>query len=157
MDLCNKAQIFCPVRRSRVSALPEELVRQYLLQQMIRDLGYSSTGFALEQSLHQMPHIVRGRGTFPTRRADMVYYAKGVRTGHGLYPLLLIECKAVALTEKVIRQVVGYNFYVQAPFVAVVNETESHTGYYDKIRGTFGFEPGIPPLSDLLARLSILK
>jgi hypothetical protein len=142
--------IFCCIRRRWVLPLPEEVVRQCCLKKMIEDLGYPSGGFALEQSLRQMPHLALSSVKFPSRRADIVFFTKDIHVQHEFYPLLLIECKAVPLTEKVIRQVVGYNFYVQAPFVALVNMTESYTGHYDQGKGAFQFEPGLLSFRQLL-------
>ena len=48
-----------------------------------------------------------------------------------VYPLLMIECKACKLTEKTIDQVLGYNHYVEAYFVAIANGSKIITFWYD--------------------------
>ena len=143
-------KIFCLIRNQWVSSQPEEMVRQYWIQRMIEEWGYPKGVFALEKRLTQLPHLSLSPLKLPTRRADILVFAKGIHPQHDFYPLLLIECKAVALTQKTIRQAVGYNFYVQAPFIAVVNQTESRFGRYDKIKGMFHFESGMPSYESLL-------
>ncbi len=49
----------------------------------------------------------------PNRRVDILCY------GRGLKPLLLIECKAKSFSDKELRQLLGYNFYVGAPYIAL--------------------------------------
>src|SRR5262249_44842477 len=62
----------------------------------------------------------------PLRRADILCYRKG---DEGLSPLLLIECKATKLTKKALTQVIAYNYYVGALFIAVANQAEIQFGW----------------------------
>ncbi len=144
-------QIFCPIRQIWVLAQPEECVRQSLIQQMTQQWGYPLGGLAVEKELHQMPHLSSSPLPLPKRRADLVFFAKGTPPYDSLYPLLLIECKAVKLTSKVIRQVIGYNFYLQAYFIALANQKEVLLGWYDQSLQNFSFIPYIPSYQKLLA------
>lgn len=140
----NTEQIYCLVRNEWVAALPEEKIRQQWLHKMVYELNYPLSGFALEKSLHQMPHLAgTGLARLPKRRADIVFFSNGIHPDHALYPLLLIECKAVKLTSKVLRQVVGYNYYLKAPFIAAVNDVEAKLGWQSN-NGEYNYSLGIP-------------
>ena len=100
------------VRGCFVAATPEEIVRQSLLKMMISSLGYPKEFLAVEKQLSELPHLRDAIG-LPKRRADIVCFARN------LYPLLLIECKEGAVGKVAIDQVLGYNEFVKAPFVAI--------------------------------------
>lgn len=138
--------IYCPIRESWVSDLPEERVRQRLLSLMMQELGYPKALIAVEKSLAQLPHLRSKPGPFPDRRADILCFAKGKE---GLVPALLIECKAIPLTDKVINQVLGYNLHVLARYVAVANEAEVRTGWYDPAAKGYHFVPRLPSYQEL--------
>lgn len=145
-------QLFCPIRKLWVVATPEELVRQSLIQMMTKELGFPASGIAMEKGLNQMPHLSRSSVPIPTRRADIVVFAKDIHPDHIFYPLLLIECKAVPLTEKVIRQVVGYNQFVNARFIAIVNQNEIKLGWFHHEQQDYYFIPGLLPFDTLKAK-----
>ncbi|MBA3721367.1 MAG: type I restriction enzyme HsdR N-terminal domain-containing protein [Parachlamydiaceae bacterium] len=149
-------QLFCAIRKEWVAALPEELVRQYWIQQMIQELGYPAGGFALEKSLSQIPHLSSNGIKLPSRRADIIFFAKGIHPSYDLYPLILIECKAVKLTPKVVHQVVGYNFYLRAPFIGIVNQTESQTGWFDHDKKEFVFKNSLLPFQQIIKSCKLL-
>lgn len=144
----------CFVRRKVVKETPEERVRQRVVELMIHKLDYPLPYIAVEKELGQLPHITLPRSKLPKRRFDIIAFAKDIHPKHSLCPLLLIECKAVALTPRVANQVVGYNDYVQAPFVAVANEERILTGSYDKEAGIFRFAEGLPSYPQLLEALT---
>lgn len=139
-------QLFCPVRQQWVAALPEELVRQHFIHYM-RQLGYAFEHLVLEKDLRQLPHLRYSSLDLPKRRTDLVVLAKQKTD---FYPLLTIECKAVKITSKMIRQVIGYNFYLQAPFIALVNASETRFGWYHSEKQDFHFISHFPSYSELL-------
>ena len=141
--------LFCLLRRTWVAALPEEQVRQALLQEMIHSLGYPPGYMVLEKGLDQLPHVKKNNSPLK-RRADLIVFGKDLHPHHALYPLLLVECKAVSLTDKVLRQLVGYNQFVGAYFIAAVNQVESYLGYYHPIQKDFCFRKGILPYTTLI-------
>ena len=100
-------QVFDVVRHQWVAATPEEIVRQQWIQKMIQELGYPKEYIAVEKEL-----------VATMRRADIIVYSR-VCT-----PLLLIECKAEALTPADFDQVIGYNATLQAPYLALVNSQQ---------------------------------
>ena len=141
--------LYCPIRKSWVAALPEEKVRQRLVQEMTHRLDYPLGTIALEVSISQLPHI-DCKTPPPKRRADLIVFAKDLHPSHSLYPLLLVECKAVPITPKVIRQVVGYNQFVKAYYIAVINQTDAYTGWYHQEKNDYFFYEGLPSYSYLL-------
>lgn len=143
-------KLFCRVRKEWIIALPEEKVRQGVLSQLIDILGFPASNIALEKKLSQMPHVTSMASKLPTRRADIVCFAQNIHPEHSLYPLLLIECKAVPLTKRVINQVVSYNHYVKAYFLAIANQDEVQIGVFDRTIGEYRFEKGLPSYPILL-------
>lgn len=128
-------EIYCPVRKTYVSATPEEIVRQRFIAYLSAQKGFPLATLAVEKELGLVQPVTATKA--PERRADIVCFAKGIHPNHDLYPLLLVECKAVPLTKKVVAQVTGYNHYLQAYFVAIVNDTEVITGWRDGDKHVF--------------------
>lgn len=146
--------LYCPVRKEWVAALPEEHVRQRMLRHLFEDRGFPAPLVAVEKSLKQMPHLsAAGLVGMPNRRADIVCFARGIHPSSDLYPLLIIECKSVKLTPKVIHQVSGYNHYVQACFIAIVNDEEICTGWFDRVKGAYEFIDYLPSYDELIESL----
>lgn len=150
-------QLYCQIRKEYVAALPEEIVRQQLLIQMIEGLGYPKGVLAVEKALRQFPHLASSRQSLPDRRVDIVCFAKGIHPEHDLFPLLVIECKAIKLNDKVLQQVGGYNHFIHAPFVAVANAEEVYTGWRDGESRDYRFVKFLPTYQDLLGRCCISK
>lgn len=140
-------KLYCPIREQYVADLPEERVRQRLLACMLHQLGYPKALIAVEKALAQMPHLQLQAGKMPDRRADILCFAKGIQSH--LFPLLLVECKAIPLTPKVINQVVGYNHFVQARYLAIANQTEVRTGWFDVQTNAYKFGEGLPAYQTL--------
>jgi hypothetical protein len=147
-------QFFCRVRKEPVAALPEEKVRQNLLQAMIEKLGFPFSYITVEKALDQLPHLLTKKRQFPDRRADIICFGKGIHPHYDLYPLLLIECKAIPLTEKVIRQAVGYNHHVGAYFLAVANQEKIQTGWFQKSKRDYVFVNGLPSYAELIKAIT---
>lgn len=118
-------KVFDVVRSKWVAATPEEIVRQQWIQKMIQELGYPKEYIAVEKEL-----------TATMRRADIVVYSRACT------PLLLIECKAEALTSTDFDQVIGYNATIQAPYLALVN------GHQMLLRPHFDHFPSYQELCD---------
>lgn len=146
------SQIFCSIRKTWVAARPEEIVRQQWIQHLTQQLGFPVESLALERELRHMPHLSLSSAPIPIRRADLVAFARGIHSTHEIYPLLVLECKAVNITAKTLRQLIGYNFYLKAPFIAVVNQTAAQFGWYDEELEDFKFIPYIPRYLDLMDR-----
>jgi len=133
-----------------VSALPEETIRHHILNHMIERLGYPPSLIVVEKALRQLPHLsVNDRQQVPDRRADIICFAKGVNGQHDLYPLIAIECKAIPLVPRMIKQIIGYNHFVRACFIALANASEIRTGWYDPTKGDYQFIPYLPSYDSL--------
>lgn len=128
---------------------PEEEIRQALLFTLL-EKGYPRPLISVEKELKSLPHLAHLL-TLPKRRLDLLVFAKAET---GLLPLLLIECKAVPLTERSKRQLLGYNRYVGAPFVALANKEEVQVGVFNPEEGNFHFSKGLPAYEELLAHLT---
>lgn len=105
---------------SRLNNKPEEAVRQALLKAMVEQLGYPRQLLAVEKELSQLPHLQNQSG-LPKRRADILCFGKDIHPQYSLFPLLLIECKAGKIGFDAEQQALGYNHFVQAPYVALAN------------------------------------
>ena len=92
----SNCQLFDPVRKTWVKETAEELIRQKILQIMVRDLHFPPSMLAIEKELSLLPHL-QLTPDVPKRRLDILAFAKN---GEELFPLLLIECKAVKLTPQ---------------------------------------------------------
>jgi len=150
-------QIFCAVRREYVAAGPEELVRQKLISYLIHTLQFPASHIVVEKSLKQMPHVALTDQQIPDRRADIVCYAKGIHPQHDLYPLLLIECKAIKLSAKVVNQVAGYNHFLKSYFIAIANPDEIQMGWWDSTAQKYQFIDYIPVYAELMAKIGLLS
>lgn len=117
---------------------------------MVRDLFFPASYLVVEQGLDQIPHLAtQDTRNLPKRRIDLLCFGKDIHPKHALYPLLLVECKAVPLTAKVLNQVVGYNHHLQAYFIAVANEKEIRTGWYDAQTKQYQFVNFLPSFQEL--------
>jgi hypothetical protein len=134
-----------------VEALPEEKVRQAILDRMIDELGFPPSCITVEKALKQMPHLSLSGQKMPDRRLDIACFAKGIHPNHELYPLIVIECKAIPLTSHVVKQVTGYNHYLQSYFIAIANADEIRTGWFDPSKQTYAFVPYLPKYEELIA------
>lgn len=153
MSRPKQEKIYCAGRKSFVVSTPEEIVRQRLLFELTNSLGFPTNHIVLEKCVRQMPHLSLHHQKIPDRRVDITCFAKGIHKEHDLYPLLIIECKSVKLTPKVISQVKGYNHYIKAYFIAIANATEIQFGFYDAATNDYSFLPYIPHYQDLIASL----
>lgn len=123
------------MRQEEVSETPEEKVRQRLLTNMIGSLGYPRGYLAVEKNL--FPFDLQ-------RRVDLVcfYLVKDC-----LKPLLLVECKAEALTIEAENQLFGYNLRIGAPFLCLVNAVEIKTFWQERdARRSISFLPSYSQL-----------
>ena len=147
--------LFCPIRKVWVSSLPEERVRQALIQEMTLRLGYPLENFVLEKSLNQLPHL-KGKAHLPKRRIDLIVFGKNLHSQYPLYPLLLVECKSIPLTSKTLRQIVGYNQFAGAYFIAAVNQNSAYFGWYNSSRQDYCFQEGLLSYEHLLKKAQII-
>lgn len=119
-------QVYDHVRQQWVAATPEEIVRQRWIQKMVKDLGFPKELLVIERELKMLPHLQQHPHPLPTRRVDLLSFGKGASD---IFPLLLVECKDEALSQQALDQAVAYNTFVQAFYVAIVNQDQIRLRY----------------------------
>lgn len=98
-----------------LSALkPEEVVRQQFIA-FLKKKGFNESILLQEKALSELPHL-KGELFLPFRRVDILAYA--LLQGE-LKPLLLVECKDKKISQNSLHQVLGYNHFVKAPYIAL--------------------------------------
>lgn len=123
-------RIYDPIRKRWVDLTPEERVRQRVLS-YLQTKGFPSSLIAVERSVADLLSFSGREHLTPKRRVDLLCYAS-IRGE--ISPLLLIECKAGVFQAgghtsglaNGLEQLCGYNSFLHAPFIAVVNEIEIH-------------------------------
>lgn len=123
--------ILCLIRKVLVAKTPEEEVRQRLLLYLIHKKGFPEELIAVEKSLATLPHLEK-KPDLPDRRADLIVYSS---TSPFLSPLFLIECKAGPFQKSIFRQIIGYNHFVKAPWIAIANGTSIQSGRFIPSQG----------------------
>lgn len=120
---------------------------------MVQELGYPIHYLSIERKIDQLPHLAGEK--LPVRRSDIICYGEGIHKDHALYPLLLIECKAVKITQKVLQQVIGYNHFLKSYFICAANDQQVLTGYQDSEAKKYSFFEGLPSYAQLLNALKL--
>ncbi len=133
--------------------LPEERVREDLLVKL-KSLGFPLHQIVCERALSSLEHIDK-RKDLPKRRLDLLCYGRDIHPIHTYYPLLMVECKAVAIDKRAFAQVVGYNYHVESYFIAVVNQHQSYTGWYDEKKNEYQFVEGLFSYRELVDKLCL--
>jgi len=138
------------VRQKKILARPEEKVRVDLLKKMVHELAFPLHFLAVEKKVEEL--AVNGSSPPSDLRVDI---AVSVTSQQRTFPtpLLLIECKAVPLDEGSFRQVVGYNYFIRAPFIAVANADELMLGWRDP-SGELMSIPYLPSYEELITVIS---
>lgn len=111
-----KLKIFHLVSRPKMRNSKEECLRQQLLTYLVDIKKFPKSLMVQERKISTLPNLIRK--CHLSRRVDLLVYTPEFK------PLLLIECKAVAITINAIKQVLGYNYYIGAPYVGIINQQE---------------------------------
>ncbi len=143
-------RIYCLIRRQWIFASPEEKIRQSLIRCMVDDLGFPLQLLAIEKSLKQLPHLIH-TPHLPKRRLDLLCFAPS-NERKTLYPMLLVECKAIKLSPKAIYQVIGYNHYVGAQYILLANQFEKYFGWMNPSSGDYNFISYLPHYKKLVGQ-----
>jgi len=97
---------------------PEEKIRQSVIA-FLEKLGFPSSYIIQEKALSELPHL-SVEAHLPLRRVDILAYGL---IHEALKPLLLIECKAESVGQEAFSQLLGYNHFVKAPFIALASKS----------------------------------
>lgn len=135
-ERAGKLFVLDPVRRKWVPLLPEEWVRQHVMQFLIREKGFPAGLLAVEKGFQfqGMP-----------RRADVIAYD---RNGE---PALMVECKApdVPIDQAVFDQIARYNRVIRARYLFVTNGVRHYCSKIDWEARTHRFIDTVPAFRDL--------
>jgi hypothetical protein len=137
-------KIYCSQRKAWFASTPEEVVRQQALI-LLNQLGFPKEQIVIEKELKLLPHLQGIQ--VPERRVDLMCYCKREVS---LHPLFLIECKAIAFTDKEMRQLIGYNHFIKAPFVGLINQNQKKLGWFNAELGDYQFIDYFPSYKELI-------
>lgn len=112
------------IRKKYVLLLPEELVRQMLINYLVNDIGYPASHINVEKSVNT--NDKKGR-------YDIIIYDRKVN------PWMIIECKShkVKLDQKTADQVNGYNHTLKANHFMLSNGINTLCYRLDSSSGSF--------------------
>jgi len=100
------------VRKKWVKVTPEELVRQHLIQYLLKEKNYPGALMKLEHplTLNELK-----------KRSDIVIYSREGK------PWMLVECKAahIKLTQETLDQAARYNIKLDVKYLVVCNGIEA--------------------------------
>ena len=129
-------QVYDVLRKKYVSLTPEEWVRQHFVWYLIEERGIPASWCVVESKL-----VFNSM----TCRSDIL-----VRNRQG-EPAMVVECKApsVKLSERVIGQVVKYNWTLKARYVVITNGLRHIACSLDYESKSWSFLSEIPGKDDL--------
>lgn len=132
----NIKQIFDPVRKKRVAATPEEVVRQNLINYLNSECGIPLGLMSCEYSFE-----INGNKF----RSDLVVFNS---SGN---PLLLAECKApnVLISKDVFDQIFTYNYHLKVRHLLLTNGKSTFCAKIDAASGNTNFLSSIPKYNEL--------
>lgn len=127
----NQKHVFDPIRKKYVVLLPEELVRQSLINYLINEYGYSKSLISVEKSFK-----VNERN----KRYDIVVYNNEGK------PYILIECKSpnIKINIEAIEQISWYNFALKAEYLLITNGKRSLISKMDYIQEIYEYLDDLP-------------
>ena len=119
------------IRSKWLVLLPEEMVRQLLIQYLIKHLGINKNRIAIERGL-----TLNGL----QKRCDILIFDQSMQ------PFLLVECKApsVNLNQAVFRQIAHYNMALNVPYLLVCNGPNAYCCGIDFEEKSYNFLDYIP-------------
>lgn len=103
-----KLHLFDPIRKKYLVLMPEEVVRQLVIQYLITEKQYNLNWMNVEKAFYVNDRM---------KRFDLLVYDKQMK------PYLLVEMKApkIKVNEDVLEQIAWYNLPIQAPFIMITN------------------------------------
>lgn len=107
----SEKKIVDKIRGKYLHSMPEEVVRQKVVDWLINTQKISSQKISIEKEI-----IVSNKA----RRYDIVVY------GRELKPILLVECKApnVKISQSTLDQILVYQKVLKVPFLILTNEVD---------------------------------
>ncbi len=129
----NKKYVWDDLRKKWYVLLPEEMVRQLVIQHLIQELGYNKNRIKVEKQL---------KVNTLERRCDILTYKKNME------PFLLVECKRpeVEINQKVFDQIALYNIELKVPYLMVTNGIQTYCCSIDFEEKKYNFINKIPSI-----------
>jgi len=133
----NKTLIYDPIRRKHLILFPEELVRQLLIQYLIREKSYSRKLIQVEKAVNINGQI---------KRFDLVIYNSQAQ------PKILVECKRPEekIKQNVFNQISTYNLVLRADYMIVTNGVSTYCCSMNYDNNTYEFLDDLPNKSSLI-------
>lgn len=121
----------------------EESLRKQLITYLTDIKQFPRSLIVKEKKISALPNLIRD--CHLDRRIDLLIYTPTFQ------PLLLIECKATSITIDAMKQVLGYNYYIGAPCVSIINQHECLMQWKDLNSKCSSWEsfPSYPTCMDL--------
>ncbi|MBM3195742.1 MAG: type I restriction enzyme HsdR N-terminal domain-containing protein [Chlamydiae bacterium] len=126
---------------------PEELIRFELMEKLTHHLHFPSHLLVKERAISQLPHISQEfslKKKPNNLRIDLLAYHWH---GENLHPLVLFECKHLRPDERAFQQLIAYNQWIKAPFLAWVSK--SYEGLYRMTKNGLVYLGALKPFEDL--------
>lgn len=129
--------IFDPIRMKDILLLPEELVRQLLIQYLLTDRLYSKKLIKVEKGVNINGQI---------KRFDLVIYDNMAQ------PKIIVECKRPEekIKQTVFNQISTYNLALQADYLVVTNGLSTYCCKMDYESKNYVFLDTIPSKEALI-------
>jgi hypothetical protein len=126
-----KTLIYDPIRKKHLVLLPEELVRQLVIQYLILDRKFNKNLIRSEQGL-----VVNKLN----KRCDILIY------DNNFSPFLLVECKSskIKITQKTFEQIARYNLPLKVGYLLVTNGIQSFCCKMDYENQSYTFLGNVP-------------
>jgi hypothetical protein len=130
-DSEGKTYFFDPIRKKNIRVLPEEMVRQLVINHLIYDCDYPIKQIQVERTL-----IINGN----KRRYDVIVFDRNQE------PFLLVECKSykVKINQKVFDQIALYNIPIKSPYLWVTNGELNMVSQLNESKNSFEFIECLP-------------
>ena len=133
-DTCvsdGKEYFLDPVRERMILKTPEEIIRQTMVQFLLKVIHVPSNMLQVEMLLSKY-------GVDSIRRADLVI-ERYTKSKDVISPLAIIECKApeIMLGDAEIQQVCDYADCLGADYIAVTNGTDMIVAKYCEVRNQY--------------------
>ncbi len=127
----DKHYIFDPIRQKYLILQPEEVVRQLVLEYLIKEKGYKKTHLRTEMMV-----------TINTRRkrCDILAFDEATK------PWLLVECKAayVPISQDTFDQIARYNLALGVEYLVLTNGLETYCCKMNHESETYDFLEEVP-------------
>lgn len=138
-----KSKIFDVFRKKYVALTPEEYVRQNFLKYLCDEKNYPASLISVEGGL---------KYNRLQKRSDAVVYSREAK------PIMLIEFKApsVSIGDETIKQVLSYNYTINASHIIVTNGLNHFCLKKDNVNKRFIFLDEIPEYDILTAETNNL-